>query len=76
MVSPSSAPFHHYIGGQPLGNGFQWTDAGILAMTAAVPVALGALSFGRPRRQRLTYGSRVRPSGPASAGRSLWGMAG
>lgn len=41
------SPFHHYIGGQPLRNGFQWADAGILAATAAVLVGLGILRFAR-----------------------------
>ncbi|MFM9582563.1 ABC transporter permease subunit [Streptomyces caniscabiei] len=36
------SPFHHYIGGQPLRNGFQWADMGILAATANALVSLGA----------------------------------
>ncbi|WP_328773038.1 ABC transporter permease subunit [Streptomyces sp. NBC_00286] len=43
----SLSPFHHYIGGQPLRNGFQWADAGTLAATAAGLVTLGTLRFGR-----------------------------
>ncbi|WP_413804175.1 hypothetical protein [Streptomyces iranensis] len=41
------SPFHHYIGGQPLRNGFQWAHAGALAATAVALVALGAFRFGR-----------------------------
>lgn len=40
LAHPS--PFHHYIGGQPLRNGFQWADMGILAATANALVGLGA----------------------------------
>ncbi|MDX2761008.1 ABC-2 transporter permease [Streptomyces europaeiscabiei] len=41
------SPFHHYIGGQPLRNGFQWADIGILAATASALVALGTWRFAR-----------------------------
>jgi len=41
------SPFHHYIGGQPLRNGFQWADIGILAATAGALVALGTGCFVR-----------------------------
>ncbi|MEU1573423.1 ABC transporter permease [Streptomyces collinus] len=41
------SPFHHYIGGQPLRNGFQWVDIGILSATASALVGLGAWRFAR-----------------------------
>ncbi|MDX3584688.1 ABC transporter permease [Streptomyces europaeiscabiei] len=41
------SPFHHYIGGQPLRNGFQWVDTGILTATASALVGLGAWRFAR-----------------------------
>ncbi|GAA4385387.1 hypothetical protein GCM10023088_54890 [Actinomadura verrucosospora] len=40
-------PFHYYIGGEPLKNGFRLADAAVLAVVAATLVALGAWRFGR-----------------------------
>ncbi|WP_338743616.1 ABC transporter permease subunit [Actinomadura luteofluorescens] len=40
-------PFHYYIGGEPLKNGFRLIDAAVMAMAAAVLLALGAWRFGR-----------------------------
>ncbi|GAA3305774.1 ABC transporter permease subunit [Streptomyces cinereospinus] len=40
-------PFHYYIGGEPLRNGFQLADVGVLTATTAVLVALGAWRFSR-----------------------------
>ncbi|MEJ3747384.1 ABC transporter permease [Actinomycetes bacterium KLBMP 9797] len=39
------SPFHWYLGGEPLENGFQWDGVGLLAATAAVLVAAGAWRF-------------------------------
>ncbi|WP_229758771.1 ABC transporter permease subunit [Peterkaempfera bronchialis] len=41
------SPFHYYAGGEPLKHGFQWADAGVLALGCAVLVALGAWAFRR-----------------------------
>jgi ABC-2 type transport system permease protein len=35
------SPFHYYIGGEPLRNGLQWTDATVLLVAALVLVATG-----------------------------------
>ncbi|GGZ20121.1 ABC transporter permease subunit [Streptomyces poonensis] len=40
-------PFHYYIGGEPLKNGFQLADAGVLTATSAVLIGLGAWRFDR-----------------------------
>ncbi|WUI01434.1 ABC transporter permease [Spirillospora sp. NBC_00431] len=40
-------PFHYYIGGEPLKNGIQVADAGVLAAATAVLMAAGAWRFGR-----------------------------
>lgn len=41
------SPFYYYLGGEPLKNGIQWFDAGILVAVSAVLVAIGALAFTR-----------------------------
>jgi ABC-2 type transport system permease protein len=41
------SPFRYFIGGEPLKHGFQWGDVGILAGSAAVLVAVGAVVFTR-----------------------------
>ncbi|WP_018353133.1 ABC transporter permease subunit [Longispora albida] len=41
------SPFYYYIGGDPLRNGFQWGDAGVLAGASAVLVCAGLLTFTR-----------------------------
>jgi ABC-2 type transport system permease protein len=41
------SPFAFYIGGEPLRNGFQWADAGVLAAIAFVCSYLGFLRFDR-----------------------------
>ncbi|MEU6075976.1 hypothetical protein [Micromonospora sp. NPDC047074] len=41
------SPFHYYIGNEPLRNGFQWTDLGILAATIGVLVVLATAAFNR-----------------------------
>ncbi|MFB8774647.1 ABC transporter permease subunit [Streptomyces broussonetiae] len=41
------SPFHYYIGGEPLRNGFQWTDYGVLVVLTAVCLAVGASRFNR-----------------------------
>ncbi|WP_198944242.1 ABC transporter permease subunit [Streptomyces sp. CB03234] len=41
------SPFHYYIGGEPLKNGFQWADATVLAAGAAVIVSASILRFNR-----------------------------
>ncbi|MFC0505146.1 ABC transporter permease subunit [Micromonospora costi] len=41
------SPFHYYIGNQPLRNGFQWIDLGILLATIIVLGALAVVSFNR-----------------------------
>lgn len=35
------SPFHYYIGGEPLRNGFQWGDYGVLVLLSAVCLAVG-----------------------------------
>ncbi|MFC9970757.1 ABC transporter permease subunit [Spirillospora sp. NPDC127200] len=40
-------PFHYYIGGEPLKNGLQYTDAGVLAAVTVALIAVGAWRFGR-----------------------------
>ena len=40
-------PFHYYIDGEPLKNGFQFADAGVLAAATAVLIAAGTWRFGR-----------------------------
>ncbi|MEV3926875.1 ABC transporter permease subunit [Actinomadura coerulea] len=40
-------PFHYYIGGEPLKNGFRLADAAVLTAVATTLVALGAWRFGR-----------------------------
>ncbi|MGH3392397.1 MAG: ABC transporter permease subunit [Actinomadura sp.] len=40
-------PFHYYIGGEPLKNGIQYADAGVLAAATAVLISAGAWRFGR-----------------------------
>ncbi|MEU4820313.1 ABC transporter permease subunit [Actinomadura sp. NPDC023710] len=40
-------PFHYYIGGEPLKNGFQLIDAAVLAIVAAVLIAAGTWRLGR-----------------------------
>lgn len=39
------SPFHYYIGGERLKNGFQWADAGVLALVAGVALTAGTLRF-------------------------------
>lgn len=39
------SPFHYYIAGEPLKNGFQWGDCAVLALVSAVFVAVGVLRF-------------------------------
>lgn len=41
------SPFHYYIGGEPLRQGFQWADSAVLAASSIVLVAAGAVRFGR-----------------------------
>ncbi|MFI2212486.1 ABC transporter permease subunit [Streptomyces sp. NPDC020141] len=41
------SPFHYYIGGEPLRNGFQWGDATVLALASAALVAAGLHRFNR-----------------------------
>ncbi|MEV6523793.1 ABC transporter permease subunit [Longispora sp. NPDC051575] len=41
------SPFHYYLGGSPLKNGFQWGDAGILAAASLVLVGIGLWAFNR-----------------------------
>ncbi|MEU4245446.1 ABC transporter permease subunit [Actinoplanes sp. NPDC026619] len=41
------SPFHYYIGGEPLKNGWQLADAGTLLAVALVLVAIGAFWFNR-----------------------------
>ncbi|MEV6927619.1 ABC transporter permease subunit [Dactylosporangium sp. NPDC051485] len=40
-------PFHYYIGGEPLRNGFLPTDAAVLAATTIILLAAGAWRLGR-----------------------------
>jgi len=39
------SPFHYYLGGEPLKNGVQWADAGILAGIAAVLLVVAVWAF-------------------------------
>ncbi|MFE6286685.1 ABC transporter permease subunit [Streptomyces sp. NPDC057877] len=39
------SPFHYYIGGEPLRNGFQWMDALVLVVAAALFFGLGVRRF-------------------------------
>ncbi|MEU9507359.1 ABC transporter permease subunit [Micromonospora sp. NPDC048170] len=41
------SPFHYYIGNEPLRNGFQWADLGVLAATIGVLVAIATAAFNR-----------------------------
>ncbi|MFI5808542.1 ABC transporter permease subunit [Streptomyces sp. NPDC051561] len=41
------SPFHYYLGGEPLRNGIQWADAGVLAAVTACLLAAGLLRFNR-----------------------------
>lgn len=41
------SPFHHYLAGEPLLSGFQWTHTAVLAGTTAVLVLVGTLRFTR-----------------------------
>jgi ABC-2 type transport system permease protein len=41
------SPFYYYIGGEPLRNGFQWADCGVLALLTAVFLAIGVAGFNR-----------------------------
>ncbi|MGI5181375.1 ABC transporter permease subunit [Dactylosporangium sp. CA-152071] len=41
------SPFHYYIGGEPLRNGFQWTHTAVLAIASIVLVAAGTVWFNR-----------------------------
>ena len=41
------SPFHYYIGGEPLKNSWQWTDATVLLVAALVLVATGIIWFNR-----------------------------
>ncbi|MEV5769181.1 ABC transporter permease subunit [Micromonospora sp. NPDC052213] len=42
-----ASPFHYYIGNEPLRNGFQWADLGILSATIAVLVLVALTAFNR-----------------------------
>ncbi|GGZ21274.1 ABC transporter permease subunit [Streptomyces poonensis] len=39
------SPFHYYIGGEPLKNGFQWGDGAVLVIASAVFVVAGVVRF-------------------------------
>ncbi|MHC0433281.1 ABC transporter permease subunit [Streptomyces sp. O3] len=39
------SPFHYYIGGEPLRNGFQWGDASVLLIASALLLAAGTYRF-------------------------------
>ncbi|WP_422750546.1 ABC transporter permease subunit [Micromonospora sp. WMMD1219] len=41
------SPFHYYIGGEPLRNGFQWADLTILTATTAVLLTVAVAAFNR-----------------------------
>ncbi|MVU80371.1 ABC transporter permease subunit [Nocardia sp. ET3-3] len=41
------SPFHYYIGGEPLRNGFQWADLAILAAVSMALVVGGTYRFNR-----------------------------
>ncbi|GIF75985.1 ABC transporter permease subunit [Asanoa siamensis] len=45
------SPFHYYIGNEPLRNGFQWADLGILTAAVGVLVLIATAAF---RRRDLT----------------------
>lgn len=40
-------PFHYYLGGEPLKNGVQWADAGILAAVTVLLLGIGVWAFNR-----------------------------
>ncbi|WP_431947548.1 hypothetical protein [Micromonospora marina] len=40
-----ASPFHYYIGGEPLRNGFQWADLSILTATIAVLLTVAVAAF-------------------------------
>ncbi|WP_431875542.1 ABC transporter permease subunit [Micromonospora marina] len=42
-----ASPFHYYIGGEPLRNGFQWADLSILTATTAVLLTVAVAAFNR-----------------------------
>ncbi|GAA3778075.1 ABC transporter permease subunit [Micromonospora maritima] len=42
-----ASPFHYYIDGEPLRNGFQWTDLGVLTAIVAVLLTIAATTFNR-----------------------------
>ena len=42
-----ASPFHYYIGGEPLRNGPQWVDLGILAATIALLISIAITVFNR-----------------------------
>ncbi|WP_435148843.1 ABC transporter permease subunit [Micromonospora aurantiaca (nom. illeg.)] len=42
-----ASPFHYYIGGEPLRNGFQWADLTILTTTTAVLLTIAVAAFNR-----------------------------
>lgn len=42
-----ASPFHYYIGGEPLKNGFQWADLGILAAACGVLLSIATVTFNR-----------------------------
>lgn len=42
-----ASPFHYYIGGEPLKNGFPWGDGAVLAVTAVAVLAVGVMRFNR-----------------------------
>lgn len=39
------SPFHYYIGGEPLRNGFQWGDGAVLVIASVIFSAVGVLRF-------------------------------
>ncbi|MBF6469381.1 ABC transporter permease subunit [Nocardia beijingensis] len=39
------SPFHYYIGGEPLRNGVQWTDATVLVVISVVLIGSGLVRF-------------------------------
>ncbi|MEV4483754.1 ABC transporter permease subunit [Micromonospora coxensis] len=41
------SPFHHYIGGEPLRNGFQWDGLATMTATALVLLAVAVVTFDR-----------------------------
>nr|MDT0660445.1 ABC transporter permease subunit [Micromonospora sp. DSM 115978] len=42
-----ASPFHYYLGNEPLRNGFQYADLGVLAGASAVLVAVAVTTFNR-----------------------------